>query len=208
MKLLLCALALALPLAAQRDFLTPDEIAQIREAQEPNLRLQLYSKFAKDRVDMLKDLMARNQSGRSLTVRETLDAYTKILDAIDDVADDALSRKLDISKGLTAVADAEKAMLPELKKVQAMEAKDAELYSFALRQAIDTTQDSLDLSQEDLGKRTKEVQARDAKEKQTRETMMSPEEVESRKAQEKKADAEKKKKGPTLRRPGEVPKDQ
>jgi hypothetical protein len=141
-------------------------------------------------------------------VRETLDAYTKILDAIDDVADDALSRKVDISKGLTAEADAEKAMLPELKKIQSTEAKDAELYSFALRQAIDTTQDSLDLSQEDLGKRTIEVQARDAKEKQTRETMISPEEVESRKAQEKKADAEKKKKGPTLRRPGEVPKDQ
>jgi hypothetical protein len=36
MKTLICFLLLAAPAAAQRDFLTADEIDQIKEAQEPN----------------------------------------------------------------------------------------------------------------------------------------------------------------------------
>jgi len=41
---------IAAPLAAQRDFLTGDEVDKIRDAQEPNLRLKLYSQFARERV--------------------------------------------------------------------------------------------------------------------------------------------------------------
>src|SRR4029077_11268076 len=54
MKTLLCCLLLAVPLTAQRDFLSADEIDQIKEAQEPNLRLKLYADFAKLRLDLVK----------------------------------------------------------------------------------------------------------------------------------------------------------
>ena len=40
MKTLLCCLLLAAPVAAQRDYLTADETDQIKEAQEPNARLE------------------------------------------------------------------------------------------------------------------------------------------------------------------------
>ena len=52
---------LALPLAAQqqRDFLTPDEADQLREAQEPNERLKLYTKWALLRIDEIEQMMTR-----------------------------------------------------------------------------------------------------------------------------------------------------
>jgi hypothetical protein len=59
MKTLLCCLLLAVPLIAQRDFLTADEIDQIKEAQEPNLRLKLYADFAKLRLSDKKSAWQR-----------------------------------------------------------------------------------------------------------------------------------------------------
>ena len=204
-----CCLLLALPLAAQRDFLTADETDQIKEAQEPNLRLKLYAGFAKQRVDLVKSLLSKEKPGRSILVHDALEDYSKILDAIDDVADDAISRKVDVRLGLTAVAAAEKEMLPVLKHAQDSQPKDMERYAFALTQAIETTNDSLDLAMEDLGKRTKDVEARQEKQKKTLQESMTPAEREGKQADEQKAAAEdqkkqqQQKKAPTLMRPGE-----
>jgi len=204
-----CCLLLALPLAAQRDFLTADETDQIKEAQEPNLRLKLYAGFAKQRVDLVKSLLSKEKPGRSILVHDALEDYSKILDAIDDVADDAISRKVDVRLGLTAVATAEKEMLPVLKHAQDSQPKDMERYAFALTQAIETTNDSLDLAMEDLGKRTKDVEARQEKQKKTLQESMTPAEREGKQADEQKAAAEdqkkqqQQKKAPTLMRPGE-----
>jgi hypothetical protein len=218
MKTLLCCVFLALPAypqAAQRDFLTADETDQIREAQEPNERLTLYAKFARQRVDMVKNLLGKEKAGRSILVHDALEDYAKILDAIDDVADEALGRKTDVHLGLGAVAAAEKETLPMLEKIQANPPKDAERYEFALKTAIETTNDSLQAAQEDLGKRTKEVEAREEREKKAREADMTPAEREAAKAEEKKAaeaeaaaDKDKpQRKAPTLMRPGEKKQD-
>jgi len=209
MRALLVCLLIAAPLAAQHDFLTADEVDKVRDAQEPNLRLRLYSQFAQERVDLIKSLLSREKAGRSALIHDTLDEYCKILDAIDTVADDALSRKVEVKAGLDAVASVEKQMLPYLQKVQDSHPKDLERYDFLLKQAIDATTDSLESAQEDLGKRATEVEAREQKEKQERLDAMSPLEREGKAAQDKQA-AEKKaveesqqKKAPTLYRPGE-----
>jgi hypothetical protein len=210
MKTLLWCLALAAPLWGQRDFLTADEASQIREAQEPNDRLKLYAKFAKERTQMVQSLVNKDKAGRSILIHDALEDYSKILDAIDDVTDDALLRKLEVKLGLEAVVAMEKQALPMLQKVQNSQPKDLARYDFALTQALETTEDSIKSSQEDLGKRSDQLEARDAKEKkQMKDLGLSSED--GAKSDSDKADGDKKtdsnqppkRKAPTLKRPGE-----
>lgn len=193
------------PLTAQRDFLTADEADQIRLVQEPNERLKLYLKFAEQRLELVKQLLAKDRPGRSALIHEALEQYAEIIDAIDTVADDALKRKLDISTGMAAVVEAEKKLLEMLRAIQASQPRDVAMYQFVLEQAIETTADSLELSMEDLEKRTEEVAAREERERKERESLMSAEELEARREAEKK-EAEQKRKAPTLYRKGEQPK--
>lgn len=200
----------ALPAFPQRDFLTPAEVDQVREVQEPNDRLKLYVYFARQRLDQVQHLVIEDRAGRSVLIHDLLDQYTQIIDAIDTVADDALERKVNIEAGMKAVTSAEKEILPVLEKVRDSQPKDLGRYQFALSQAIDATRDSLEVSSQDLDKRGAEVQAREAREKKEIESVMQPKELEEKKAAEAKTAAEQKnkRKPPTLLRKGETIKKQ
>ncbi len=194
---------LALPLAAQqRDFLTPDETNQLREVQEPNERLALYSKWALQRLDEVEQMIASNKPGRAAFIHDLLEDYARIIEAMDTVADDALRRKIAINVGVEAVTTTEKDMVARLQKIRDSKPKDVARYEFVLTDAIDTTEDSLELNQADLPGRAAAVAAKEAKEKEERRSTMTPKEVAERKAEEKKAAPARK--GPTLRRPGET----
>ena len=131
------------------------------------------------------------------------------------MADAASARRTDIKVGLAAVAAAEKAMLPGLKQIEESRPKDLGRYEFALTQAIETTSDSLDLAEQDLGKRASEVEQREQAQKKAMDAQMTPIEKEGQAADAAKKDAAKapdekaeddaapRKKPPTLLRPGE-----
>lgn len=204
MRLAVLALLVLAPcLAQERDFLTADEADQVREAQDPNERLKLYIHFAKQRLDMLQQLVTKEKTGRSALIHDVLEDYTHIIEAIDTVADDALKRKVAIDIGMGLVANTEKEMLASLNKIDAMTLKDRGRYDFALKSAIDTTQDSQELSAQDLGARATEVVAKEEKDKKQREAMTATKEVDQKKAEAKKA-SETTHKAPTLRRKGEA----
>jgi hypothetical protein len=196
--------AAGLIFAQDRDFLTANEVDQIREAQEPNERLLLYVHFARQRMDLLDQYLAKDKAGRSIFIHNTLEDYSKIIEAIDSVSDDALRRNQPLDKGLLAVSAAEKEFLDKLNKIQESAPRDFERYKFVLEAAIDATSDSRQLSMQDSKKRESELSAEDAKEKKEREAMMPSKEVAERKKDTQKED-EQKKKIPSLYRPGEKP---
>lgn len=204
MKALLFVLAISLA-AQERDFLTGDEVDQVRLVQERNERLQLYMHFAKQRVDQVESLLKREKAGRSLMIHDLLEQYTKIIEAADVVTDDALKRKVDVALGVKALADAEKDLLTRLEKVRTANPKDIARYELALETAIETTKDSFELAQEDLAGRGQQVIDRDAREKKERDALLSTKEQGEKKVAEKKeAEAQNKRKAPTLRKKGEV----
>jgi hypothetical protein len=194
--------------AQERDFLTADEVDQIREAQEPNARLKLYILFARQRLALLQQFLSKEKPGRSALIHDTLEDYTHIIEAIDTVADDALIRKATLDVEMKEVAAAETEMLATLHKIEDSAPKDLARYEFVLKSAIDTTSDSKELSEEDLHARTTGLEAQEKKEKQDKEALLGDKEKKEKKtAADKGDDGKPKRKPPTLYKPGEKPPD-
>ena len=207
-----CAVLLVVPgillaaqlAAQQRDFLTPDETEQLRLVEEPNDRLKLYSKWALQRLDQIETMIASGKPGRAVFVHDLLEDYGHIVEAMDTVADDALRRKLSIDAGIMALTAAEKDMVARLQKIRDAKPKDLPRYEFALTDAIETTQDSLELNQADLPGRTASIAAKEKKEKDERAAMAPADGADRKAAAEAKPAATPTRKPPTLLRPGEM----
>jgi hypothetical protein len=202
--------------APQRDFLTEDEADQVREAQDPNERLLRYTKFARLRLELIRQALENDKAGRAKLIHDNLADYSKIIEAMDSVIDDALMRKVDLTKGIAIVADQEKAFVKQLEQFSAKQARDRGFYEFALKDALESTQDSLEESQNDLRERAHKLQDEDVRDRKKRESesVKSPAEAEKRQAEAKQAEsgpaedkAKKTPKAPTLRRKGEAPKE-
>jgi hypothetical protein len=210
MRILAILVLCAAGFAQERDFLTPDEIDQVRDAQEPNARLKLYIEFARQRLAVLQQFLAKEKPGRSALIHDTLEDYTHIIEAIDTVSDDALVRKVPLDVGMKEVASAEGEMLATLQKIEDSAPKDLARYDFVLKNAIDTTSDSKELSEQDLHTRAGELAAEEKKEKKERKSLANAEDKTAKKSPEDKPGVIKAgdRKPPTLYKPGEKPPDQ
>lgn len=193
----------------QRDFLTTDEADRIREVQEPNQRLQMYLSFARARLELIQALLKDKRPGRTKQIHQALEEYTRIIDTVDTVADDALVRGEDITEGLKAVAAAEAEFLKILEAIKASPPPDYSLFEFALENALETTADSREFALEDLGARKEKATERQKREAQEVEELLTPEAAEERRQQAEKIRREqedRERKRPTLYRRGEQPK--
>lgn len=186
-----------------RDFLSTDEGAQIKEMQDPNGRIELYAKFARRRIDLVKSLLSKDKQGRSIVVHDALDDYTQILDAIDAVIDDALQRKIDVKASMIPLGNYERDTLPILKRIRDSQPKDLAAYDFVLKTAIDATSDAIDSSSADLDERQKDLEHQASEEKKKLEQMQTPADKAQQQKNQQQQDQRQQRKPPTLLRPGE-----
>ncbi len=206
--LLFVLMGVVVPGFAQKEFLTPSEIELIREAQDPNLRLRTYLQFAKQRMDQLNQQVMKDKKGRSILIRDILDQYVQIIDAIDTVSDDALKRKVDIAQGADAVSGSERGFLGTLKKLEASKPADLDMYAITLKEAIAITEDSMGTADQDLTRRQTTLLEKAEDEKVRIQAATAPKVLqeqakENAKAEEPRVGDGSKRKPPTLLRPGE-----
>lgn len=196
------AMLLTAPAPAQRDFLTSDEVDQLRIAQEPDPRLRLYLNFARQRADQLEQLFAKPATGRSSMIHELLTQITRIVEAIDTVIDDALRKGREL-ESIEFVAKDHRKLLVKLHAFLEKEPSDLDRFQVALENAIDTLEDSAEMAEEDLGTRRGGVGARETETRKRVQEMSTPEAVKA--AEEVRAKEETVKKNrPTLLRKGET----
>jgi len=191
----------------EKDFLTEYEVEQIRLAQEPNDRVAAYLHFAALRLELVKQLMAKEEAGRGAKVHDNIEQYGRIMEAIDMVIDDALVRDADLSKALETLVDREKSFLGDLLKIRASEPDDLWRYEFVLEDAIDITNDSIELATADLGERKRDVIAADETEEAERKATMSAEraaDVEKAETKQAAKEEEFESKRPSLLKKGET----
>jgi len=150
----------------KRDVLTSAEIDQLRDtAQEPDLRLKLYVKFSRDRLDAVEQ--ARNDSkiaDHGQAVHERLQDFLDLYDELDDNVDTFADRKADIRKVLKTVIEVDtefQAKLRALRDAGGSRPEEAKQYEFVLGNAIETLDSSVEdhrqllVEQEDAAKHKK-----------------------------------------------------
>jgi hypothetical protein len=149
-------LLLALPLFCvqlcaqrRRDPLDPAEIDQLRDAMlEPDTRLKLYVKFARDRMTALEQMRANPKTtDRPRQTHDKLEDFLAVYDELNDNIDMYVGRKDDIRKPLKLIIEADtefQSKLRALKDSANTDAAEAKQYEFVLTNAIDTVDASAD----------------------------------------------------------------
>lgn len=150
-SLLSLSLLIAMSAGAQRhrDPLTQAEIDQVRDASwEPQQRLVLYVKFARERLVKLEQMRADPKTkGRGQQTHDMLDDFLLIYDELNDNIDTYVDRKDDIRKPLKVVIDADtefQAKLRALRDAAGVPPEEAKVYEFVLSNTVDTVDTSVE----------------------------------------------------------------
>lgn len=158
-------LLVSLHAQSRREPLTPLEIDQLRDlAQEPNLRLKLYIKFARERLDALdkmrSDPKATDRGGQTHDgLQNFLDVYDEMNENIDTYED----RKEDFRKALNSVIEADIEFQAKLRALQSSSntnPDEIKIYEFLLQTALDTVDSSIKDHRELLVQQEQEAKQR------------------------------------------------
>src|SRR5580700_5735496 len=169
-------MAAAAPAQRHRDPFTPLEIDQIRDASwEPQQRLALYVKFARSRLLGLEQMHSDPKiKDRPQQIHDRLDDFLLIYDELNDNIETYVGRKNDIRKPLKVIIDADtefQAKLLALRDAAGVSAEEAKQYEFALTEALDTLDGSVEdhrkllAGQEEAAKQKKKFASKPAADK-------------------------------------------
>lgn len=147
--ILLICLSIAAPrVAGQDDFLTPDEVDAVRDAQEAEKRIPLYLEIAQIRLGAIRAAIASVKSGAGRTAQKKLGEYTEVLEALETAISDARARRSPFPKAMELL----KTQLPEARQfLDSLDNESSPLYAdyqFTLEEALDVTEELI----EDIGK--------------------------------------------------------
>ena len=159
-----------------RDPLTQPEVDQLRDtAQEPAMRLKLYIKFARARLEAIEQVRSDPKvTDRARETHDRLQDFLDVYDELNDNVDTYADRKADLRKALKSVIDADtefQAKLQALKSSASAIPAETQQYTFLLNNAVETVEASaqdhrqLLAEQEEAAKHKKPTKAAPAEER-------------------------------------------
>ena len=132
-----------LPGNAQEDFLTPGEIENLRDKQEPDKRLILYLDFAQRRLDAVKENLASKKAGAGRAIQKYLKEYTSVLEALEVTVEAAREKRVMTEKVLKETERREGEFLTYLQSLNAQSTPGFADYRFTLDEALVMTEEEL-----------------------------------------------------------------
>jgi len=135
----------AAPSAAlgQRDFLTPQEVDDVRDTQEADKRILLYLEFAQRRVDAVKQALATTNPRRGQAVRKNLSEYNLILEALNHTREDARENRIVVEKALKEVEKRGREFAEYLELLRSESSPGYADYRFTLEEALAMTEEEV-----------------------------------------------------------------
>jgi len=126
-----------------KDYLTPQETDQIRDAFEPSAKIHLYLTFSEDRLKKFEYELKRTTPGnrREEMLNGLLNAYSGCLDDAADLLDLQVEKQADTRAVSKEMQSKTKDFLERLQAIQKA-AVEIDLYKDTLDDAIEGTQDA------------------------------------------------------------------
>lgn len=141
----------------QPDFLSPGEADKIRDAQDPNKRIELFLDFAQDRLKKVQyELqLTTPQVRKPDLLNGLLTSYSGCIDEAAERIEDAQQKGAQIRPAIKDMEKRGKAYVQTLKTIEGANGPELASYKQSLDDAIAGTQDALD----DVAKASKEYGA-------------------------------------------------
>ena len=135
-------------LRGEDEFLSTAEIGQVRDAQEPAKRIILYLEFAQRRLDVVEQNIAFRKPKSGRAIRENLQEYIDILDALEGSVENGRESRARIDKSLKEMEKQAAKFLSYLESLQAGSQKNLDDYQFTLEEAIAMTREEIAVAKE------------------------------------------------------------